>query len=61
MSEIIQEAAQEIASAVLHHIDTMYPGMWRDVPRNARISVRNTIINEVKARFHETGEGEVLQ
>ena len=36
---------EEIAERVIGHIDTMYPAMWQNVPKTARTSIRNTIIN----------------
>lgn len=40
------EVARAVADEVIHHIDTMYPAMWGVVPKAARTSVRNTIINQ---------------
>jgi hypothetical protein len=48
---LLQETAEDIAAAVLHHIDTMYPQMWQGVPKTARISLRNTIIAKVIAEL----------
>lgn len=42
--------AEMVAAEVLHHIDTMYPDMWKGVPRTARISVRNCMIREIENR-----------
>lgn len=46
------ELATDVASILLCHIDQMYPDMWKNVPRTARISIRNTIIREINSRFH---------
>jgi len=46
--EDAQEVAEAVAIEVLHHIDSMYPAMWTAVAKNARISIRNTIINQSK-------------
>lgn len=43
----LEDAADSIASEVLHHIDQMYPAMWEGVPKTARTSVRNTIRQQV--------------
>lgn len=43
------DRAFDIAMSALHHIDTMYPGMWNGVPKSARLSLRNHIWNHVKA------------
>jgi hypothetical protein len=29
------------------HIDTMYPAKWLNAPKNARVSLRNTIVGAV--------------
>lgn len=42
-----KNAAALVAVEVLHHIDTMYPGMWVNVPKCARTSVRNKIRQQV--------------
>lgn len=41
----VEEWRGDIADAVLRHIDTMYPKMWEGVPKTARLSIRNTVIN----------------
>lgn len=43
-----KETAQRAMLNVLHHIDTMYPAMWKGVPKSARTSLRNTILKEVE-------------
>lgn len=43
----LEDAADSVASEVLHHIDQMYPAMWEGVPKAARTSVRNTIRQQV--------------
>jgi len=42
--------SQDVATAVLHHIDTMYPAMWDAVAKAARTSIRNTILQEISRR-----------
>jgi hypothetical protein len=39
--------ADMAAFTIMDHIDTMYPAMWLAVPKCARVSVRNTIVNAV--------------
>ena len=36
------------ADEVLHHIDTMYPAMWKGVAKTARTSIRNTIKSQMR-------------
>ncbi len=40
----------ELAVEVLHHIDRMYPDMWKPVAKQARLSIRNVIVSEVVRR-----------
>lgn len=40
-------AAEYTCSHVLNHIDTMYPRMWKGIPKAARISLSNTVLMEV--------------
>jgi hypothetical protein len=42
-------AAAAIAERVLRHIDAVYPAIWAQVPRSARVSVRESIIAAVRA------------
>lgn len=42
------EIASEVASEALYHIDQMYPDMWKNVPRTARISLRNIIVRSIR-------------
>jgi len=60
MSKVLEDMAHDVASEVLHHIDTMYPDMWRHAPQSARTSVRNTIIQAVLKRIFATGEEQTL-
>jgi hypothetical protein len=39
---------QLVVIKVLDHIDTMYPKMWESVPKSARTSLRNTIVNSIE-------------
>lgn len=50
----IKDKAREIAENVVGHIDTMYPDMWKNVAKSARVSVRGTVINSVMAAFGES-------
>ncbi len=39
--------ADMVAFKVMDHIDTMYPEIWENVPKIARVSIRNTIVRSV--------------
>ncbi len=55
---LIAEAGDMVASQVLHHIDTMYPAMWKAVSKSARMSIRNTIRAEFGKEARELLEGD---
>lgn len=42
-----KQIAERVAEEAIGHIDTMYPKMWENVPRSARVSLRGSIINTV--------------
>ena len=42
------DSINDVANEVLHHIDIMYPKMWKAVARTARTSIRNTIKSKVR-------------
>lgn len=48
-AELIREVAMDIGKAVVHHIETMYPAMFQAVAGSAKLSVRNTVYNEIMA------------
>lgn len=45
---------RRIVEDVIGHIDTMYPGMWKGVPKTARTSLRGCIHNSVSAELKRT-------
>ena len=49
LSDINQRArdlADDMSVSLMNHIDTMYPQLWENAPRTARLSIRNTIRNQ---------------
>ena len=48
VSEVRPLDPDEIAESIIGHIDTMYPKMWEGVPKTARMSLRNTVLNLLK-------------
>lgn len=48
--------SDEVSTAVLHHIDTMYPAMWKAVPKSARDSLRKTIVIQVELAMQRAAE-----
>jgi hypothetical protein len=43
-----QDEVYDFACSVVGHIDTAYPNMWQGVPKLARTSIRNHIINQLR-------------
>lgn len=58
--ELIKEIAMDIGKAVVHHIETMYPAMFQAVAGTAKLSVRNTVYNEIMAAL-EVNEAEAIR
>ena len=54
LMRLLGDNADFVASKVLHHIDTMYPNMWKGVAKTARASLRNIIKVEVAVACKST-------
>ena len=50
-----RDDASDVAQQVIHHIDTMYPAMWKGAPQTARTSIRNTVYSRVIALIGARG------
>ena len=48
---MVNDIAEDIAIQVVHHMDTMYPDMWKPVAKTARQSIKNTVIAQVVLYF----------
>ena len=57
--ELVKEIAMDIGKAVVHHIETMYPVMFDAVASAARLSIRNTVYNEIMGAL-EVNEAEAI-
>lgn len=57
--QVISEIAMDIGKAVVHHIETMYPAALLATPSTFKLSVRNTVHNEIMAAIEVNDEGEI--
>ena len=52
--------AMDIGKEVVHHIETMYPNAAAMLPGSGKLSVRNTVYNEIIAAIQVTDEGLII-
>lgn len=57
--ELVKAIAMDIGKAVVHHIETMYPAATDACPSTFRLSVRNTVCNEIMAAIEVNDEGRI--
>jgi len=58
--ELIRAIAMDIGKAVVHHIETMYPAAIKACPSTFKLSVRNSVHNEIMAAIEITDEGQII-
>jgi hypothetical protein len=56
---LIREIAMDIGTATVEHIETMYPAMLEAVSKNARLSIRNCVHNEIMAALETIDANEI--
>jgi hypothetical protein len=56
-----KEIAISVAHEVLHHIDSMYPEMWKPVAKLARTSIRNLIVGQSQRFVAKINEGNAIE
>ena len=57
---LIRRIAMDIGNAVVHHIEIMYPVAIEATPKSTfRLSVRNTVYNEIMAAIQVNDAGEI--
>ena len=57
---LVREIATDIGKAVVHHIETMYPDAIKACSSTFKLSVRNSIHNEIIAAIQVTDEGAIV-
>lgn len=53
--ELVKAEVDRVASDIIGHINTLYPGMWAGAPKTARRSLRGCMINQIM--LQATGSG----
>lgn len=56
---LVREIAMDIGKAVVHHIETMYPAAIEATPSTFRLSVRNSVYNEIVAAIKVIDEEDI--
>ena len=56
---LISEIAMDIGKATVEHIETMYPAALEAVPDTARLSIRNTVCNEILSALKTVDADEI--
>lgn len=57
--ELIKAIAMDIGKAVVHHIEIMYPKAIEACPSTFKLSVRNSIHNEIMAAIEVNDAGQI--
>jgi len=47
----VEEKSEIIRNEIISHIDVMYPDMWKGVPKTARSSLKNLIVQQIVLFF----------
>ena len=58
--DLIKEIAMDIAKEVVHYIDHMYPTAVKAASSTFKLSVRNSIYNEIMAAIQVNDEGQII-
>lgn len=58
--ELVRAIAMDIGKAAVHHLDTMYPAAVKACPATMRLSLRNTIYNEIMAALDTTDADRII-
>jgi hypothetical protein len=53
--ELVKAEVDRVASEMIGHIDTRYPGMWAGAPKTARRSLRGGMINQIMLQAPGSG------
>ena len=56
---LVREIAMDIGKAVVHHIETMYPAAIEATSSTFKLSVRNTVYNEIVAAIKVIDEEDI--
>jgi len=59
--ELVRAIAMDIGKAAVHHLETMYPAAVAACPATMRLSLRNTIHNEIMAALETSDADEIAE
>jgi len=57
--ELVKEIAMDIGKEVVAHIEMMYPAAISATPSTFKLSVRNTVFNEIMAAIKVNDAGQI--
>jgi hypothetical protein len=57
---LVRAIAMDTGKEVVHHIETMYPNAAKQLPQSGKLSIRNTVHNEIIAAIEVTDEGKIV-
>lgn len=58
--ELVSAIAMDIGKAAVHHLEIMYPAAIAACPSTMKLSLRNTIHNEIMAAIEINDEGQIV-
>lgn len=58
--DLIKEIAMDIGKSVVHYVEGMYPEAIKSTSSTFRLSLRNTIYNEIMAAIEVNDEGKII-
>lgn len=57
---LVRAIAMDIGKEAVHHLEIMYPAAIAACPATMKLSLRNTIHNEIMAAIQVNDEGEII-
>ena len=58
--ELISQIAMDIGKEAVHHLQIMYPAAIAACPATMKLSLRNTIHNEIMAAIEVNNQGQIV-
>lgn len=59
--DLVRAIAMDIGKAAVHHLETMYPAAVAACPATMKLSLRNTIHNEIMAALETNDADEIAE
>src|SRR3990167_11002222 len=57
---LVRAIAMDIGKTVVHHIEIMYPQAAANLPSSGKLSIRNSVYNEIMAAIEVSDEGKII-